>query len=99
MSTKLLINSGIATYVWLHIILYALIVITPLYSTFIDFMLYVESLKDMCRFCGAREDNLTSNFLCYIHTQILNMACIRTYACIYIKGLVTYARGGTTRNV
>ena len=50
------------------------------------FMFYVESLEDMCRFCGAREDNLTSNWVCYIHTQILNMAC--SYACMYIKGSV-----------
>ena len=27
-------------------------------------------MEDMCRFCGAREDNLTSNWVCYTYTDI-----------------------------
>ena len=27
------------------------------------FMFYIESLEDMCRFCGAREDNSTCNWV------------------------------------
>ena len=34
------------------------------------FMFYVESLEDLCRFCGAREDNLTCNWVCYTYTDI-----------------------------
>ena len=44
------------------------------------FMFYIESLERMCRFHGAREDNLTSKCICYTYTDI--KYGMYSYACI-----------------